>query len=164
MVSRFEELLADGAHAFERQRLTGHLTASAWVLDAAREHVLLVHHRKLGKWLQPGGHADGEMRLLEVARTEVREETGVEAEPLADGGIFDVDIHPIPARPEAPEHEHFDIRFLLCARGTQSARGNEENHEARWVPLRQVEELTTEESILRMRAKARAALAAEQAP
>jgi 8-oxo-dGTP pyrophosphatase MutT (NUDIX family) len=154
VAARFRRLLSDGTHAAERARADGHLTASAWVTDETRRHVLLVNHRKLGKWLQPGGHADGHTNLLQVARTEVREETGLEAAPLGDGEILDLDIHPIPAIGGDPSHEHFDVRFLLEAPGSHLPRNNHENHDARWVPTDRVEELTTEESILRMRRKA----------
>jgi 8-oxo-dGTP pyrophosphatase MutT (NUDIX family) len=154
-VERFEALVAEGARAYERARRIGHLTASAWVLDEAHCRVLLVHHKKLDKWLQPGGHADGETDLLAVARREVVEETAVSAEPLLGGDILDIDIHPIPPHGSDPAHEHFDVRFALVARGSQAPEGNEENHDARWVGLDELEELTTEASMLRMRDKAR---------
>lgn len=153
--ARFAELLTDGRTAYSRDRVAGHLTASAWVLDETRTQVLLVHHRKLGKWLQPGGHADGETDLLEVARTEVREETGLNTTPILPDRIFDLDIHPIPDHSGVPAHEHFDVRFLLEAAGAQQPRNNHESHDARWVDLERLEELSTEESLLRMREKAR---------
>jgi len=160
VVSRFESLLAEGIHAFGRNRLAGHFTASAWVLDPDRRKVLLVLHRKLGKWLQPGGHADGNTSLVDVARTEVLEETDVSTEAPALAGtwqaapILDLDIHTIPARGSVPEHEHYDVRYLLLARTARPPRGNEENLEARWVPLDSLEEFSRESSILRMREKA----------
>ncbi|MDR1010766.1 MAG: NUDIX domain-containing protein, partial [Opitutaceae bacterium] len=61
----------------ERSLLIGHLTGSAWIVDAERRRVLLTHHRKLDKWLQPGGHADGELDLASVAMREAREESGL---------------------------------------------------------------------------------------
>lgn len=154
VADRFRALLSEGARAFTRGREAGHLTASAWVLDGSREHVLLVHHRKLGKWLQPGGHADGNTDLPAVARTEVLEETGVEADGPHLGQILDIDIHPIPTLGTVPAHEHFDIRFLLTAVGTPAPQRNHESHDARWVASDRIEELTTEASILRMREKA----------
>ena len=157
MVDRFLSLLEEGSIAFVRERLQGHLTASGWTVDSGRSRVLLVHHRKLDKWLQPGGHADGEEKLTEVARKEVLEETGLETRLLAGGSILDLDIHRIPARGEVPEHEHFDVRYLLEAVGQEPA-GNHESHQVRWVPLEEIEAFTGEESILRMRRKAAALL------
>jgi 8-oxo-dGTP pyrophosphatase MutT (NUDIX family) len=155
IADRFLELLREGHLAFTRDRKAGHLTASGWVVDAPRRRVLLVHHGKLDKWLQPGGHADGDTDLLRVARKEVLEETGLETEPLKGGEIFDLDIHPIPPRGELPGHYHFDVRFLLRASEGAEPEGNDETHEARWVPLDGLEEVTSEVSILRMRQKCR---------
>jgi 8-oxo-dGTP pyrophosphatase MutT (NUDIX family) len=151
VAERFLSLLQEGEIAFLRDRLPGHLTASGWTVDPNGERVLLVHHRKLHKWLQPGGHADGEQDLPAVARKEVLEETGLEASSPFGDLIFDLDVHRIPARGEVPEHEHFDVRYLLQAEGEPAK--NDESHEVRWVSLNDVEELTREESILRMREK-----------
>lgn len=102
---------ADHSDALHRSCAEGHLTSSAFVVDPATGAVVLIHHRKLGLWLQPGGHADGEGNLALVARTEVEEETGLT-------GLrwllpaFDLNVHPIPARPGEPEHLHLDVRFL----------------------------------------------------
>ena len=100
---------------FERSLDIGHITGSAWVLDFHRTHTLLTHHAKLDKWLQLGGHSDGDPDTLEVALREVREESGlVEVRPISEA-IFDVDAHLIPARGAEPEHIHYDIRFLAEA-------------------------------------------------
>ena len=158
-VDRFRRLLDEGSRAFSRERREGHLTASAWVLDPPRRRVLLVHHRKLGKWLQPGGHADGDPDLLRVARREVLEETSVETTAPEGPRLFDLDVHPIPLHGETPAHEHFDVRFLLVATASTEPVGNDETHEARWVPLEDLEGFTGEESMLRMRDKAQELLA-----
>ena len=152
-VKRFQNLLSDGVAAFRRGRREGHFTASAWVVDEMGERLLLVHHRKLDKWLQPGGHADGELDLLRVAQKEVREETGVETVAPSWSAVFDIDIHPIPARGAVPGHEHFDVRYVLVAPGRQEPIGNDETHGAQWVELELLEGYTVEESILRMRRK-----------
>ncbi|MFW6329025.1 MAG: NUDIX hydrolase [Alkalispirochaetaceae bacterium] len=154
VVRRFSALLSEGRLAFSRDRREGHLTASAWVVDAEKRSVLLVHHRKLDRWLQPGGHADGEEDLLSVAQKEVLEETGVSTSSLEPVEILDLDIHPIPPRGELPGHDHYDVRFLLVAGAGETARGNEETWGAIWVPIDRLEEITREESILRMRSKA----------
>lgn len=151
VVDRFLALLDEGEGALRRDRLEGHLTASGWTVDPERGRTLLIHHRKLGKWLQPGGHADGDPNLPEVARKEALEETGLDTSLLLGGRIFDLDIHPIPAGKGVPAHEHFDVRFLLEANGDPAA--NHESHEVRWIDLEEIESLTEEASILRMRRK-----------
>lgn len=113
---RILDFCADHPDALHRSCVRGHLTASAFVVDPTTESVALIHHRKLGLWLQPGGHADGEGNLALVARTEVDEEIGLT-------GLrwllpaFDINVHPIPARPGEPEHLHLDLRFLALVDG-----------------------------------------------
>jgi 8-oxo-dGTP pyrophosphatase MutT (NUDIX family) len=132
-----------------RTQLQGHITASAWVLDESSTQVLLIHHRKLDRWLQPGGHADGEANTLAVAQREVLEETGLETEPIS-ATIFDLDIHEIPARGSEPIHCHYDIRYLLRPRPGSHLQINHEVKAAEWVPLAHVQTLTTDRSLLRM--------------
>jgi 8-oxo-dGTP pyrophosphatase MutT (NUDIX family) len=132
-----------------RTQLIGHVTASAWVLDETRAHVLLIHHRKLDRWLQPGGHADGEAETLAVAQREVWEETGLQTEHIQQE-IFDLDIHPIPARGSEPAHYHYDLRYLLQPSPGAKLEINEEVKAAEWVPLAQVHLRCHERSILRM--------------
>ena len=98
-----------------RTQLAGHLTGSAWVVDARRQRTLLTHHRKLDKWLQLGGHADGDADLLAVALREAEEESGLKRLRAIDREIFDLDRHLIPARKDEPEHWHFDLRFMIEA-------------------------------------------------
>ena len=75
-VPRFLKLLAH-PDAYQRMHLPGHITGSAWIVDEARQHTVLVHHAKLNIWVQPGGHADGEDDVLAVALREAEEETGL---------------------------------------------------------------------------------------
>ena len=96
-VAHFRTLLEEGGHAFLRERLDGHFTASAWLVAADGERVLLTHHRKLGRWLQLGGHADGDMDLAAVALREAQEESGL-YRLVVEPPVFDVDRHAIPAR------------------------------------------------------------------
>lgn len=120
MLRRIVVFAAAAEDPFARANPEGHLTGSAFVLDPSGR-MLLVHHRKLGIWVQPGGHADGERLADRVALREAAEETGLEdlvfhpALVLDDGApaLLDVDVHVIPARPDEPAHEHFDLRFLL---------------------------------------------------
>lgn len=138
-----------------RSNLAGHLTAAACVVDPARGRILLIHHRKLGKWLQPGGHADGDADLLAVALKETREETGAAGLTALSEGVFDLDVHPIPKRSEVPEHLHYDVRFLLGADSTAPLRANREVLGAAWVDLGEVQTLVADESVRRLAAKAR---------
>ncbi|MDD5261626.1 MAG: NUDIX hydrolase [Methylacidiphilales bacterium] len=150
LLERILEFVRREPACFERSTQEGHLTGSAWVLDPAAKKVLLLHHAKLGKWLQPGGHADGDPDLERVARREVFEETGLEGLELSGNGIFDVDAHWIPAWKDDPGHWHFDVRFCFLADSNAPLRVNAESHELAWVPLDRVGEYTQEESVRRM--------------
>jgi 8-oxo-dGTP pyrophosphatase MutT (NUDIX family) len=133
-----------------RSNLAGHLTGSALVVDHERKHLLLIHHRALGRWLQPGGHADGDPDLAAVARREALEETGVGDLDLLVPGPFDLDIHLIPERRGVPAHLHYDVRFLFAANGQADLQGDaREVHAAAWVPLYELEARGIEESVLR---------------
>ncbi len=139
--------------AFQRSHLPGHVTGSAWIINKPRTHVLLTHHAKLNKWLQPGGHADGEENVLNVALREAEEETGVKAFRLVLTGIFDIDIHPIPARKDFVAHDHYDIRFLLEANMEEPLIITEESHDLAWVPLPVLSKYNNSPSLLRMAEK-----------
>jgi 8-oxo-dGTP pyrophosphatase MutT (NUDIX family) len=133
-----------------RTCLEGHLTGSAWVIDRARRKTLLTHHRKLGKWLQLGGHADGEEDLAAVALREAREESGLADVRLASPEIYDLDAHTIPARGSEPAHIHFDVRFLCEASSEAPLHVSDESHALAWLDLDAVVQLNPEESLLRM--------------
>ncbi|HRE82235.1 MAG TPA: NUDIX hydrolase [Opitutaceae bacterium] len=133
-----------------RTCLEGHLTGSAWIVNPARTCALLTHHRKLGKWLQLGGHADGNPDLVAVALQEAKEESGLESVQLVSPGIFDLDYHPIPARKDVPAHLHFDLRFLFEADDRVAWRVSEESIDLAWVPLERISTLNPEPSLVRM--------------
>jgi 8-oxo-dGTP pyrophosphatase MutT (NUDIX family) len=143
------------AHAdcFERSLAIGHVTGSAWIIDRERTHALLTHHRKLDKWLQLGGHADGDPDILRVALREAREESSLEEVRPVSEEIFDVDIHTIPARGSEPEHFHYDVRFLFEADRGSALAVSEESRSLAWVPLDRIAEFNGEQSVLRMVAK-----------
>ena len=129
----------------------GHLTGSAWVVDAARERTLLTHHLKLNKWLQLGGHADGDGDLAAVALREAREESGLTRLRLVSAEIFDLDRHWIPERKSEPAHWHYDLRFMIEADPKEAlVRAANESKELAWVPLAEVAALNAEESMARM--------------
>ena len=138
---------------FERGLPIGHITGSAWIIDHERGQALLTHHFKLERWLQLGGHADGDADILRVALREAREESGLnDINPVSEA-IFDVDVHPIPARDAEPRHLHYDVRFLLEADADAPLVISSESKDLAWVRLADIPQLTTERSIARMVAK-----------
>jgi 8-oxo-dGTP pyrophosphatase MutT (NUDIX family) len=110
-----------------RTSSTSHVTGSAIIRRRIGGTFLLIHHRKLDRWLQPGGHVDPEdPSVLETALREAREETratDLEIDPARE--IFDVDVHPIPARARRPAHIHYDVRYLFSAQA-EALRGQPE--------------------------------------
>ncbi|MGA7436856.1 MAG: NUDIX hydrolase [Luteibacter sp.] len=130
-VGHFRDWLATEAKPFHRETLAGHFTGSAWLVSADGVRVLLMHHRKLQRWLQPGGHADGEADLAHVALREAEEETGL-TDLVVMPTLFDLDRHVIPARGQEPEHWHYDARYVVQARGSEAFEANEESLGLAW--------------------------------
>ncbi len=145
-----------------RTCVPGHLTAAAWIVSPDGGSFLLAHHRKLGRWLQLGGHVDGESRIHAAALREAQEESGMEhfilfheqARPL----LVDVDVHVIPAHGGEPRHEHHDLRYLLVAAPCQTARASAEAHELCWFPRARLLDVAGEENLVRLARKAWALL------
>lgn len=152
-VARFAELLDDPADPFVRERLAGHFTGSAWLVDRGGARVLLTHHRKLDRWLQLGGHADGDRDLAQVALREAEEESGLPAlsvEPL----LFDLDRHWIPARGDVPGHWHYDLRYVVRAGADERFVVGDESHDLAWRDIRAIaEDPAADESLRRMAGK-----------
>lgn len=147
--ARLLDLLESPAAFSRDQYQPGHLTASAFVLSAAGEQLLLIFHRKLGIWIQPGGHVEPtDTSLAAAARRELAEEVGVSLPAAEPDAIFDLDVHAIPARKNEPAHEHFDVRFCFRA-PTAELSINAEVVDARWVELAKIEQMTSDESVLR---------------
>ena len=137
LAAAFAALLGDAEDPFERTRRAGHFTASALVVSADGARTLLTHHRKLGLWLQPGGHADGDRDLARVALRETQEETGlVDVTLLPD--IFDLDRHWIPEHKDVPEHWHYDVRYIVRAGADETCALSDESLALAWVPILEV--------------------------
>jgi 8-oxo-dGTP pyrophosphatase MutT (NUDIX family) len=160
LLGRMRAFTAAHPDALLRTQLSGHLTGSALVTDPERERVLLTLHRKLGLWLQLGGHADGEPALDRVALREAVEESGLERLSFLDQtprlgpqcsgpAIFDLDIHPIPARGAEPRHLHYDVRFVLVAEEPNRIAITAESDDLRWFTLAEAYRVTTEPSMHR---------------
>ena len=157
--SRMLALLESTAGCFQRSCFPAHFTGSALVVDAHGARALLHHHRKLDKWLPFGGHCDGDDNVLRVAQREALEESGIEGLVLASPRPFDLDIHTIPARGAEPEHEHFDVRWMLIAPENAQFRRSEESLELRWFTPEEMAALSLTPGNQRLLAKWRAILA-----
>lgn len=123
---------------FDRKAMPGHVTASAILVNDAGE-VLLIHHRSLARWLQPGGHLEpGDESLPAAALREAVEETGIapSALRLADPVPIHIDVHPIPANPRKGEgaHDHYDVRYRFHCGDAELDPQIEEVHAAEWRP------------------------------
>jgi len=149
---RFVETHAD---CLQRTCVPGHLTGSAWIVNPDRTRTLLTHHHKLDKWLQLGGHADGDGDLLAVALREAREESGIAGVRAVAAEIFDCDRHLIPARGAEPEHYHYDLRFMIEANPAEPLVISNESKDLAWVEIARVTTLNSEESMARMVRKTR---------
>jgi 8-oxo-dGTP pyrophosphatase MutT (NUDIX family) len=128
-------------------------------VNAAGTEILLTHHKKLNRWLQLGGHADGDTDVLAVALREAREESGLDGIEIFSREIFDIDIHRIPPRGKDPEHDHYDVRYVFRQLGRDAYTVSEESHDLAWVEIDGLERYTEEVSMLRMAEKWRLCLA-----
>jgi 8-oxo-dGTP pyrophosphatase MutT (NUDIX family) len=147
---------------FDRSIAEGHLTGSAFVVSASGARILLLHHRKLERWLQPGGHADpGESSGEVVALREAREETGIGDLALHQAAPrpLDVDVHRIPARGSEAAHDHLDLRYLFVAPDDAvPRRAAAESRAVRWFAWDELAALDLDPGVRRALAKIRALL------
>ncbi len=146
-------LLQTGLVAFDRQSYQpGHLTGSAWILAADTGNVALIYHRRLNRWLQPGGHTElGETDGLSTVLREVREELGLIIDPTR-AKLFDLDVHRIPATATQPSHLHFDLRYL-CLTQQQPLVSDSDAAKAQWFTVEELQAMNLEASMQRMLAK-----------
>ena len=159
-IDRFLALLDDAEDPFLRDRLAGHFTASAWLVSADGGRALLTHHRKLDRWLQPGGHADGDVDLARVALKEAEEESGLRALALLPG-LFDLDRHWIPEHKGVPAHWHYDVRFVVHAGSDERFVVSDESHALAWRDIAEIAgDAGADDSVRRMARKWLAARAA----
>ncbi len=151
--ARMIALLDEAEGCFHRTCFPAHFTGSALVVSADGSKALLHHHRKLDRWLQFGGHCDGDEQVLRVAQREALEESGVEGLILASAKPFDLDIHAIPAKDGEPAHEHYDVRYVLIAPENAQFFISEESHELRWVTPAEMQELPLSAGMQRLASK-----------
>ena len=140
VIAQFLALLDEPANPFVRERLEGHLTGGAWLVSGDGRRILMTHHRKLDRWLQLGGHADGDTDMARVALKEAEEESGL-SDLAVEGGIFDLDRHWIPERGQVPGHWHFDVRYVVRCTGSERFTANAESLALAW---REVSEIATD--------------------
>jgi ADP-ribose pyrophosphatase YjhB (NUDIX family) len=159
----FLALLTAAADVYGRDPAAGHFTGSAFVVSADGARTLLTHHRKLDRWLQPGGHADGDRDLRRVALREAQEETGV-AGLTVDADIFDLDRHWIPARGDEPGHWHHDVRFVVRAGADETFAVSAESRALAWWPIADVADSQEFDPSLRRMARRWLAASAKHGP
>jgi 8-oxo-dGTP pyrophosphatase MutT (NUDIX family) len=163
---RFVSFVNANPDCFKRSLLSGHITASALITSPCFRHVLLLHHAKLDKWLQLGGHADGNPDTYQVALKEAYEESGLAIGQIEPASrelnrpstpdlsnrpfLFDIDIHEIPETKTTPAHEHYDVRYLFIADRKHALKPNHEAKDLRWFSLNEAFNLTTEKSMHRL--------------
>ena len=153
VVSLFAGFAAAHADAAERSLASGHLTGSAWLVSADGMRVLLTHHRKLDRWLQLGGHADGDVDLARVTLREAEEESGLSGL-VVEPDIFDLDRHEIPARGNEPAHWHYDVRYVVRATAEENFIVSEESHALAWCDSAALAaDASADESLRRMARK-----------
>lgn len=159
-VDRFLAFVQQHPDCLLRSCAPGHITASAWILDADGERALLTHHKKLDRWLQLGGHVDGEPAVERSALREAQEESGMQRFRLqrwTDELVpLDLDVHRIPARRDEPAHDHWDVRFWLQAEPGQELVLSAESNDLRWFTPGELSTATGEESVLRLARKVQA--------
>lgn len=151
--AEFAALFADPENPFVRERKAGHYTGSAWLVSADGRRILLTHHRKLDRWLQLGGHADGDRDMSRVALKEAEEESGLRGLRV-EPGIFDLDRHWIPEHKGVPGHWHYDVRYVVRAGADEDFQVSDESHALAWREIATMpDDAALDESLRRMARK-----------
>jgi 8-oxo-dGTP pyrophosphatase MutT (NUDIX family) len=154
-LEQIRTLVSTAPDPFTREQ-RDHVTGSAVIAKSGGEAFLLIHHRRLDRWLQPGGHVDpGDASVFEAARREAREETGVSTFEAPCGPlVLDIDVHPIPASADRPAHVHFDLRYLLTTCEESLTVQAEEVRRAAWFSLEEALSAGIDASLARALRKA----------
>lgn len=155
-LNRTIDFITNTPDPFSRSTLQGHITASAWILDQSKSEALLIHHRKLDRWFQPGGHIEViDDSVRNASLREAIEETGIKQLKFGKEAIFDIDIHTIPENKGTPEHLHYDIRYCFIANSKKVSLDKKEIRSFKWIPLSHLYSLASsyEVSLQRMAMK-----------
>lgn len=151
VVAAFEKLILETPAPFSRSQFPGHITASCFVISPTGERILLMQHRKLKKWLQMGGHCDGECDTRSVALREAQEEAGSSTIRLFKLEIIDLDIHRIPKSAQEPEHFHYDVRYVgLCEEPQSIQKAEAECTDLKWFSWEEAFQVAQETSMHRV--------------
>lgn len=148
------EFISSTISFWQRQNVSGHVTVSTWVVAPDFQHILLVHHKKLDKWLQIGGHIEPcDNDIVSAAKRELYEEAGIENFCMFSNGIYDVDAHLIPGNHEEKAHCHYDIRLAAMVSLEEKLSINNEIKEIKWLSINSIDEFCVNKSMIRMAQK-----------
>ena len=147
---RIYDFITREPQCFSRECREGHVTGSALVLNHDHSKALLTYHKKLNRWLQLGGHSDGNPNTAEVALREAQEESGIQNLEFVTKKIIDVDVHLIPQSKTEAQHHHYDIRFFLRAPKGSEIKKSSESKDLKWFSAHDILNLKTDESTLRL--------------
>ncbi len=153
-IEKTQTFVSNNENLFGRDNLSGQITGSAWILNKNEDKALLIHHKKLGLWFQPGGHVDAEDRtIIDTAQREAIEETGLKDVELLSPNLFDLDVHMIPERKGIPEHYHYDFRFIFKTSNDSFNADSREVNDIKWMTLKEITNNKEFGSIKRMAEK-----------
>lgn len=153
-LEKTHKFVIENENLFGRDNLKGHITGSAWVIDPSQTKALLIHHKKLKMWFQPGGHVDTtDHSVLHAAQREAIEETGSEKIIPLHQDLFDLDVHLIPERKGIPAHWHYDFRFIFKAASESITANFTEVNDIKWIDLNELIQNEKYASVKRMAEK-----------
>ncbi|MBY3433242.1 NUDIX hydrolase [Rhizobium laguerreae] len=149
--SRCLQFLDTDPNCFERSNAYGHFTGSSLIVDDEARRTLLVHHKKYGKWVQAGGHCDGIKDPFFTAWEEAYQETGLkDIRPIDPWVIADINVEPVPAYRDVPEHLHFDIRYVFRASSNAPIAVSDESNDVIWVAVADLRDYTDDKPLMRL--------------